>query len=141
MTLFARTPAVTADVDHVMSGLNMMITPATVVNSVFCTQPPLTPGCEFWCTQCTSQRCAVRGLHELHVCMGCEHTMKFSTPVGGGGWRSLGRSRMMLMDLYSLSCGLPNRYRYYLELAYSDIDFCSWSEDDYYGHYLLEKRN
>ena len=48
---------------------------------------------------------------------------------------------MMLMDLYSMSCGLPNRYRYYLALAYSDIDFCSWSEDDYYGHYLLEKRN
>ena len=47
-------------------------------------QPPLTPGCESWCAQCTSQRCAVRGLHELHVCMGCEHTMKFSTPVGGG---------------------------------------------------------
>ena len=47
-------------------------------------QPPLTPGCESWCTQCTSQRCAVRGLHELHVCMGCEHAMKFSTPVRGG---------------------------------------------------------
>ena len=44
-------------------------------------QPPLTPGCESWCAQCTSQRCAVRGLHELHVCM---HTMKFSTPKGGG---------------------------------------------------------
>ena len=47
-------------------------------------QPPLTPGCESWCTQCTSQRCAVRGLHELHVCMGCERAMTFSTPVRGG---------------------------------------------------------
>ena len=46
--------------------------------------PPLTPGCESWCAQCTSQRCAVRGLHELHVCMDCEHTMKVSTPGGGG---------------------------------------------------------
>ena len=47
-------------------------------------QPPLTPGCESWCAHCTSQRCAVRGLHELHVCMDCEHTMKISTPGGGG---------------------------------------------------------
>ena len=47
-------------------------------------QPPLTPGCESWCAHCTSQRCAVHGLHELHVCMDCEHTMKISTPGGGG---------------------------------------------------------
>ena len=40
-----------------------------------------------------------------------------------------------------MSCGQPNRYRYYLAPAYSDIGFWSWSEDDYYGHYLLEKRN
>ena len=47
-------------------------------------QPPLTPGCESWCTQCTSQRCAVRGLHDLHVCIGCERAMTYSTSVGGG---------------------------------------------------------
>ena len=29
---------------------------------------------------------------------------------------------------------------HYLTLAYSDFDFCTWSEDDYYGHYWLEKR-
>ena len=28
-------------------------------------RPPLAPGCESWCAHCTSQRCAVRGLHEL----------------------------------------------------------------------------
>ena len=49
-------------------------------------QPPLTPGCGSWCAQCTSQRCAgaARGLHELHVCMDCEHTVKVSTPGRGG---------------------------------------------------------
>ena len=44
-------------------------------------RPPLAPGCESWCAHCTSQRCAVRGFHELHVCVDC-----------GGGWRSLGCS-------------------------------------------------
>ena len=47
-------------------------------------QPPLPPGCESWCAH---QRCAVRRLHELHVCMDCEHAMKISTPAGG--WRGL----------------------------------------------------
>ena len=40
-------------------------------------RPPLTPGCKSWCAHCTSQRCALRGLHELHL-------MKISTPEGGG---------------------------------------------------------
>ena len=47
-------------------------------------QPPLTPGCESWCAQCTSQRCAVRGPHDLHVCMRCERSTVYPTPVGGG---------------------------------------------------------
>ena len=56
MTLFARTLAVTAVVDHAMSVWNMMITPVVVVNNVFCTPteclvPLGTPGCEFWCTR------------------------------------------------------------------------------------------
>ena len=87
--LSARTLADTADVDRVMSESSMMTTraqrllhPEGVPGAPW--QPPLTPGCESWCTQCTSQRCAVRGLHDLHMCMGCERAMTFSTPVGGG---------------------------------------------------------
>ena len=29
---------------------------------------------------------------------------------------------------------------HYLAMAYRDIDFCVWSEDDYSGHYWLEKQ-
>ena len=44
----------------------------------------LTPRCESWCAQCTSQRCAVRGPHDLHVRMRCERSMTYPTPVQGG---------------------------------------------------------
>ena len=92
VTPFAKTPAGTVDVNHVMSGLNMMTTPATVASNAFyilvvCLVPPGSPRLrqgESWCAQCTSLRCAVRGLHELHVCMDCEHTMKVSTRGGDG---------------------------------------------------------
>ena len=46
---------------------------------------------------------------------------------------------LWICTLWVVDCQTDTRH--YLVLAYSDIDFCSWSEDDYYGHYLLEKRN
>ena len=58
--------------------------PCFIARSAVLKKKPLMPGCESWCAQCTSQRCAVRGPHELHVCMDCEHTMKVSTPGGDG---------------------------------------------------------
>ena len=48
-------------------------------------QLPLLPGCESWCQRCTSQRCAVREPHDLHICMRCEDRPAALPTRGGMG--------------------------------------------------------
>ena len=58
--------------------------------------------------------------------------MKISTSAVGGD------PGLRLNDAYrmqSMSGGLPGT-----TWAYRDFDFRTWSEDDYYGHYWLEKQ-
>ena len=46
---------------------------------------PFFAGVRFLCHRCTSQRCAVREPHDLHICMRCEYLpTAHPTPVGGG---------------------------------------------------------
>ena len=54
-----------------------------------------------------------------------------------GWWRSLARAWMMSMECnpWVVDCQTDTGITWhYLALAYSDFDFRTWSEDDYYGH-------
>ena len=139
--LSARTPAGTADVDRVMSGVEhddhtcysceqRLLNPEGVPGAPW--QPPrrrvVNPGAPN-----VPPNDVQYEVHELHVCMGCERAMTFSTPVGGGDpWAA--PEWCLPMALCSMRSGQ-------LATAYWDVDFWYWSDDEYYGHYLLEKRN
>ena len=64
--------------------------------------------------------------------------MKISTGVEIPGLRMSDASRMRFI---CVDCQTATGITWhYLAMAYWNVDFCGWSEDDYFGHYWLEKK-
>ena len=74
-----RTPA--------MLQLPMMTTPATIANNnkvcLACLGGSRLPGCTYRCHLCTTQRCGLRDVHNLHLCK--RRPAADPAPVGDGG--------------------------------------------------------
>ena len=97
------------------------------------------------------QPCDVGVEHDDHTCYSCEQrllhpesvpgAMKISTPEGGVEIPGLRLSDASRMRFISVDCQTATGITWdFVAMAYWNIDFCCWSEDDYSGHCWLEKK-
>ena len=132
VTLFARTPAGTVDVNHVMSGLNMMITPATVASNAFyilvvCLVPPGSPRLRQGVSPGAPNA-------PLNVALYVDYMSSMSVWTASilwsfpppGGVEIPGPRLNDEYGMQSMSGGLPNRHRYYLALLDTGLQWL-WS--------------